>query len=290
MRQGRHSISELVDEEVAGVVQRVAARLSEISGVAAVVLGGSWSRGGSDPISDIDLGIYYRVSDSPSIEALRSAAADLDTGGSPPVATDFGEWGPWVNGGAWLEVGSQKVDWLYRELERVSTTIDDCVAGRPTCDYYLGHPHGFHNHIYLAEVHYCRPVFDPRGVLEELKDRVRIYPPGLKQALIRKYSYDAGFMLELARKPAKRGDVYHVSGCLFRCAAALIQVLFARNQRYFMNEKGSLVLTDQFSDRPSSFSTRVSALLSHPGESSESLERSLDAMEKLCQETFEICS
>jgi predicted nucleotidyltransferase len=282
-------MSEAAAEKVAGIVQRAADRLSRISGVAAVVLGGSWSRGGSDSISDVDLGVYYRASAPPSVEALRQAAAELDTGSSPAAATDFGEWGAWVNGGAWLTVGDQRVDWLYRELERVSATIDDCVAGRPTCHYYLGHPHGFHNHIYLAEVHYCRPLFDPHGVLQPLKERLRTYPPRLKEALIRTYSYDASFMLELARKPAQRGDVFHVSGCLFRCAAALIQVLFALNERYFMNEKGSLSLTDQFSSRPSDFSRRVAALLSHPGESSEPLAESLGAMGVLLEETFEIC-
>ena len=56
-----------------------------------------------------------------------------------------------------------------------------------------------------------------------------------------------------------------------------------------MNEKGSLVYTDQFSHLPSGFSKRVSLLLSHPGDSSDSLARSLDALEELCQETFEIC-
>jgi hypothetical protein len=277
-----------VDQEVAAVLQQVGDRLSKISGVLAVGLGGSWSRGGSDSMSDIDLGLYYRASDPPSVEELRAAAADLDTGGIPPEVTDFGEWGPWVNGGAWLKVGQQRVDWLYREVERVSTTIDDCVVGRPTCDYYLGHPHGFHNHIYLAEVYYCRPCFDPHGVLRGLKERVRSYPPRLKEALIQKYGYDARFMLELARKPAKRGDVFHVSGCLFRCSAALIQVLFALNERYFMNEKGSLVLTDSFSNRPPDFSRRVGALLSHPGDRSELLTDSVESMETLLEEVLEI--
>jgi predicted nucleotidyltransferase len=283
-------MSQAVDDKVAGIVQAVAGKLSGIPGVVAVVLGGSWSRGDSDAVSDLDLGVYYSGSDPPSVDVLRQAAAELDTSSSPPVATEFGEWGEWVNGGAWLTVGDQRVDWLYRELERVSATIDACVAGRPTCHYYLGHPHGFHNHIYLAEVHHCRPLFDPRGVLEELKERVRIYPPGLKEALMRKYAYDARFMLELARKPAQRGDVFHVSGCLFRCAAALIQVLFARNEEYFMNEKGSLAATDRFTNRPTDFSKRVSALLSRPGESPESLERSLEAMAALLEETSGICS
>jgi len=282
-------MSDSTGEEAADLIRRVADRLSGISGVAAVVLGGSWSRGDADPLSDLDFGIYYRACDPPSIEKLRRAAADLDSAAPSPAATNFGDWGPWVNGGAWLRVGDRRVDWLYRELERVSATIDDCVAGRPTCDYYLGHPHGFHNHIYLAEVHHCRPIFDPHGVLRDLKERVRVYPPALKQALIRRHSYDAAFMLDLARKSARRGDVYHVSGCLFRCAAALIQVLFALNERYFMNEKGSLALTDQFSICPSAFSKRVSLLLSQPGDASESLLRSLEVMEALCGETREIC-
>jgi len=282
-------MSESNREKIGGVAQRVADRLSAIPGVSAIVLGGSWSRGGGDAISDLDLGVYYRAADPPSIEALRQAASEFVGGSSPPEVTDFGEWGPWVNGGAWLKIGQQKVDWLYREVERVSAVIDDCVAGRPTCDYYLGHPHGFHNHIYLAEVYYCRPLFDSHGVVRGLKQRVRSYPPRLKEALIRKYGYDARFMLELARKPAKRGDVFHVSGCLFRCAAALIQVLFALNERYFMNEKGSLALTDSFSNRPSDFSTRVGLVLSHPGEGSPSLTDSLEAMERLLGEVLEIC-
>jgi predicted nucleotidyltransferase len=273
------------EDEVAGLARGVAGELSAIPGIVAVVLGGSWSRGDGDSASDLDLGVYYRASNPPALEALRRTAAELDTSGSPPVATDFGEWGEWVNGGAWLTIGDRRVDWLYRELERVSSTIDRCAAGHPTCHYYLGHPHGFHNHIYLAEVHHCRPLFDPHGVLEELKQRVRTYPPRLKEALIRKFGYDARFMLELARKPAQRGDVFHVSGCLFRCAAALIQVLFARNEEYFMNEKGSLAATDRFSRRPRDFSARVSALLSHPGESPGSLARSLDAMAALLEET-----
>jgi predicted nucleotidyltransferase len=93
-------MSEAVAEKVAGIVQRAADRLSRIPGVAAVVLGGSWSRGDRDSISDVDLGVYYRASDPPSVEALRQAAAELDTASSSPVATNFGDWGEWVNGGA----------------------------------------------------------------------------------------------------------------------------------------------------------------------------------------------
>ena len=34
-----------------------------------------------------------------------------------------GEWGPWIDGGAWLTCGGVKVDLLYRELGRVRAAV-----------------------------------------------------------------------------------------------------------------------------------------------------------------------
>jgi hypothetical protein len=138
-----------------------------------------------------------------------------------------------------------------------------------TCDYYLGHPHGFHDHIYLGEIYYCLSLHDPSRILCKLKKRISIYPPRLRRALVAKYLFDADFMLELARPTASRGDVFHVSGCLFRCAAALIQVLFALNEIYFMNEKGAVDAVESFAVKPYAFSSRVRQILTgdtqHPG-------------------------
>jgi hypothetical protein len=178
-----------------------------------------------------------------------------------------------------------KVDWLYRELERVTNVVEDCFRGAVTCDYYLGHPHGFHNHIYLAEIHYCRPLHDPFGILGELKKSVAVYPREMKRALVARFLYDANFMLELARPTASRGDVFHVSGCLFRCAAALVQVLFALNETYFMNEKGALGAADSFSIKPAAFSGRITAILISPDERLRALQARLDEMAALITET-----
>jgi predicted nucleotidyltransferase len=274
--------------EPLSVAQNIAARLGEIERVAAVALGGSWARGAAGTSSDLDLAIYYLPSDPPSIELLRRLACELHSDNSPPEVTEFGEWGPWVNGGAWLRIRGLKVDWLYRDLDRVSNVIDDCTRGVTTCDYYLGHPHAFHNHIYLAETRYCHPLHDPFEVLGELKKRVSVYPVPLKRALVTKFLYDADFMLELARPTALRGDVFHVLGCLFRCAAALVQVLFALNESYFMNEKGSVNAADSFSIKPPAFSSRVRAILASPGQHPSSLQARLDEMAALIAETHSL--
>ncbi len=257
------------------VASRVAARLGEIDGVVAVVLGGSRASGSADEFSDIDLGLYYRSSRAPSVAAIDALARELDDRHETGLVTALGEWGPWVNGGSWLRIEGWRVDLLYRDIERVADVIEDCRDGRVTCDYYLGHPHGFHNHIYLAEVSACRPLFDPNHALAALKILVSRYPPAMKEALIEKYLFDARFMLDLARAPATRGDVFEVAGCLFRVVAALVQVLFAINERYFLNEKGALGSIAGFPRAPRQFVRQAVSLLARPGETPRRLELSV---------------
>jgi predicted nucleotidyltransferase len=202
--------------------ERIAARLGQIDGVTAVVLGGSWALGEAHPDSDLDLGIYYDPSRPPSLAALRLLARELDDRHLPDLVTEYGEWGPWINGGGWLQIEGHRVDWLYRDLDRVARVIEECHAGRPTCDYQPGHPHGFHSHIYIAEIHTCRPLFDPQATLVPLKARTTPYPPLLRAALIERYLWEAGFALETSRKSADRSDHLHVAGGLFRCVACLV--------------------------------------------------------------------
>lgn len=237
----------------------------------------------------MDLGLYYDSASPPMLHALRQLAADLDDRGVGAEVTDFGAWGPWVNGGAWLEIDDVSVDWLYRDLGRVSRVVEECLAGRSTSDYYLGHPHGFHSHIYLGEVHHAQTLADPRAVLHGLKERVATYPPCLRDALVQRFLLDAAFMLEVAKSPAHRGDVFQVAGCLFRAAAALVQVLYAANERYFLNEKGALDEIATFPRQPEDFGARVAIVLAAPGDASRTLLRSWERMEALVSETRELC-
>jgi hypothetical protein len=202
----------------------------------------------------------------------------------------LGEWGPWINGGAWLRVEGRDVDWLYRSLDRVEHVISDCRAGRVTLDHQPGHPHGFHSHIYMAEIHHCLPFHDPQGELERLKGLTTPYPPALKRALIRGHLWQAAFALETSQKTAGRGDVLHAVGSLFQCAASLVQVIYALNERYFTNEKGSVAAADAFPLRPDGFGARVSAALGQAGEHPADLLRSHRAMEELVEETRGLCA
>lgn len=269
-----------MDAELA-LAQRVAGRLGRIEGVIAVVLGGSRARDEAHADSDIDLGIYYRPDAPPDVEALRALARELDDRDKPDAVTSYGEWGPWINGGAWLQIEGERVDWLYRDLDRVRTVIDDCRAGVVTCDYQVGHPHGFHNHMYMAEVHICVQLFDPGDALAPLKALTTPYPAELRRAIVHKYGWEAGFALTTTAKAAARGDVHHVAGSLFRCAACLVQVLFALNERYFTNEKGSLRVAESFATQPGGFSETVAGILAQPGSTPEELQEAVGQMNEL---------
>ncbi len=273
------------DPTVEALIERLADRLVRVPGVCAVVLGGSRARGTARSDSDVDLGLYYEPEAEPDVDALRALAREVDDRGVGAEVTAPGAWGVWANGGGWLEIDAIRVDWIYRDLARVERVIAECREGRMTSDYYLGHPHGFHSPIYAGEIHHARVLRDPGGRVAALRERVAAYPPALRAELVRRFLFDAEFMLEVGRKPALRGDVFQAAGCLFRTAAALVQVLFARNERWFLNEKGAVAEVDAMPVRPEDFRRRVETLLGEPGRSSGALASSFGEMAALVEET-----
>ncbi|MCC6803675.1 MAG: nucleotidyltransferase domain-containing protein [Anaerolineae bacterium] len=270
------------------MAQIVAARLGEIDGVAAVVLGGSRARAAASPDSDIDLGIYYHPDQPPALAALQALAQELDDRHLPDLATGYGEWGPWINGGGWLDIGGARVDWLYRDLARVEHEIAECEAGRVRCYYQAGHPHGFYNHIYMGEVFYCQPLYERDDMLRRLKARTTPYPPLLKQALIAAL-WEADFSLENARKPASRGDTVQVVGYLYRTVAVMVQALFALNERYCINEKGAAAQVEAFPLHPDGFYERVTSVLSAAGSSADDLARNVSRMAGIVADARALC-
>ena len=113
----------MIDDAALGAMGEALAR---IEGIEAVVLGGGRARGTHRPDSDVDLGLYYahrRI----DVDALRSPARSI-TGRDVSVEAPGG-WGPWVDGGAWLDVGGTAVDWILRDVDRVGRQRDRAVRG-----------------------------------------------------------------------------------------------------------------------------------------------------------------
>jgi predicted nucleotidyltransferase len=271
------------------VAREVGIRLAAVDGVAAVVLGGSRARGQADPHSDVDLGLYYDPGRPLAIAELRALAAEVDDRHLDDAVTEIGGWGSWINGGGWLEVGGVRVDWLYRDMSIVSAIIADCTIGRFSSHYQPGHPHAFHTHMYMAEVHHARALFDRDGSFAALQARTAPYPRALQDAILRS-GWEADFALATAAKSVRRGDTFHVAGSLFRCAAVLVQMLFAANERYFLNEKRAVETAGAFPRCPPGFAATVTEVLAAPGQAPEALAANLARMEALVQAVRELCA
>jgi len=261
---------------------RVVRALGGVPGIRAIVLGGSRARGEAGPSSDYDIGLYYEA-DSPIDTGRLAKAAMLLPGAASSSVTAVGEWGAWINGGAWLTVDGRRVDFLYRDLGKVRAVIEACHAGRIDRAYQPGHPHAFVSAIYMGEVAFAHVLWDPDQVLASLQRRCTPYTPALAEALIRTFLWEAKFAIENALHGRGRDDPAYVAGCGFRAVACLNQSLFALNGVYLLNEKGATQAAEKLPRRPPDYAARVGqAIVAGAG--------GLPSLMALVEETGTLCT
>ena len=267
------------------LIAAIARRLARVRGVAGVTLGGSRARGTHLPGSDVDLGVYYRP--PLDVAGLRKLARAVT--GTETEVTEPGTWGPWVDGGAWLDVGGQRVDWIYRDLDRVRRVWDDCRAGRFTVSFQVGHPLGFASHAYAGELALGRVLADPGGELATLQEATRRYPAPLGEALVRG-TWEATFLLGVARKSVARGDTAWLAGCMFRVAGILAHALHGRAGRWVTTEKGLIASAGLLPGAPPGFAARVGRVLGAVGTTPEEHAATLDEADQLAAEVIAVTS
>jgi predicted nucleotidyltransferase len=256
------------------LLRTVVNELKEVPGVAAVVLGGSYACGAQRDDSDLDVAIYYEPETPFAIGEIRRIATTISQN-NDPVVTDLYGWGPWVNGGAWIQTHAGKLDLLYRNLDQVRWTIDEAQRGIVHHDYFQQPVHGFYSVIYLAETAACIPLHDSMGRIADLKGRVANYPSALRQRIVADSLWTAEFTLTHAHKFAAREDVYNTVGCLTRAAGALTQALFALNRVYFMTDKNAMSMITTFELAPPNYVAEITALLARSGETAPELRQSV---------------
>jgi hypothetical protein len=194
-----------------------------------------------------------------------------------------------VNGGAWLTIGGQRVDLIYRSVEHVERVIDDAEAGRYELNYAQQPPFGFFSATYLGEIAVCAPLHDPEALLDRLKRRVAAYPEALRRTVVRDYLWAAEFGLAaFARKFATRSDVYGTAACLTRAVNQLVLVLFALNREHLLNDKTALEEAAAFERVPKRLGRRVQETFANLGETAAELESAVDGVAELVRETVEL--
>lgn len=267
-------------------IDGIAGEIMRVAGVESVVLGGSRGRGNHKPDSDYDLGIYFDSTATFDIAALNRVAQQIDDEHRENLCTQVGGWGPWVIGGGWLVVNGEHVDFIYRELPRVSRVIDDCIAGKIEIGYQAGHPFGFMSSIYMGEVATCQILRDPHDMLAMLKTKTQPYPPALKRA-ITGMAWEAGFSLSMFPKTIARKDGAYLAGHCFRAIMCMTQTLFALNEQYCLNEKGSVQLAATFPLHPPRYAERVNEVMTLLGAQPTQAQAALEQLNTEVQQLVE---
>lgn len=234
--------------------------LKVIDHVAAIVLGGSHATGNNSVASDVDLGIYYFDKNPFDIDRIKTIANKYSSN-SKPTVTGFYEWGHWVNGGAWIKTSAGKLDFIYKNIDQISLTIEKAQNGQWENDFDQQPPYGFSSVIFLAETKYCIPLYDPYKIIEKLKDSVQDYPKKLKEAIIQYSLWSAEFTIHHAAYFSEKSDLFNTMGCFTRAIKNIVGAIFAINELYPMGDKRAIEILEKTNKKPINLKEKIEHIL-----------------------------
>ena len=204
-------------------VATLAADLAGLPGAVAVVLGGSRATATHRPDSDWDLGVYYRASQRPL------DPGDVRRLGQRGHVSELGEWGPIVNGGAWLTVDDTPVDVLYRDLDTVEVWLGEAQEGRFEVLSQNGYIAGAPTYLPVGELALCRPI---AGELPRPG-----FPEPLAASAATRWGGRAQVSLMFAQAHADAGDVVPCAGMLAQATLCMAHARLAARREWVLNEK-----------------------------------------------------
>lgn len=204
-------------------IAALAHELSGLPGVVAVVLGGSRATATHRPDSDWDLGVYYRGSERPL------APDDVHGLGHAGEVSALGEWGPIVNGGAWLTIDGAPVDVLYRDLDQVERWLRDARQGRFEVLLQNGYLVGAPTYLPVGELALNVPLIGelPRPAFPDL----------LAAAAPERWDGRASVALMFAANHARTGDAVCTAGMLAEAVLCVAHGRLAARGEWVLNEK-----------------------------------------------------
>jgi hypothetical protein len=201
------------------------------------------------------------------------------------LVTSLGEWGDWINGGGWIVVQGYHVDLIFRDINRVSEVIDDCLEGGVSTHYHTGHPHAYLNVMYMGEISICNILYERARQISDLKAKTKPYPKALKDAIVGYFLFEANFSLMFAKDNVDKDDAAYVMGHCFRTISCLNQVLFALNEEYCINEKNAVRMLEGFTYKPKEYKVKIDQIVSVISSNPDNTRKGLEMLGELISET-----
>jgi len=217
-------------------IQALVELLKEMAeGKCAIALAGAHAKGTADAASDIDLYVFAERA-KPRAHRLELICGIADQGTTPWV-DDF-DAAPWGGGMDFTYQGTP-VEVVGRTLSRMEQVIGDCLEGKFEIIPATWTSNGYYTFIYLCELSFIQPVWDPDGVLADYQQRAANYPEPLRRAILETFLGRAGTWIENFHyeSAVRRGDVLFTAPIVLHTVMDMVQVVFALNRVYFTGDK-----------------------------------------------------
>ncbi|WP_221175433.1 hypothetical protein [Brevibacillus panacihumi] len=177
------------------------------------------------------------------------------------------------------------MDFLFRDVKRVSQVMDDCLMGKVSPHYQTGHPHAYINVMYMGEISICKVLSDPTNQIAELKAKTMPYPKPLQDAVIGYFMFESSFSLLLAEKNLDKDDISYIAGHAFRSISCLNQVIFALNGEYCINEKKAVRMIEGFHTKPNDYKKKIDQIITLISSNQDRTKEGIEILQALISET-----
>ena len=204
-------------------------------GKCAIALAGAHAKGTADASSDIDLYVFAERA-KPRAQRLDLICGIADPGTTPWV-DDF-DAAPWGGGMDFLYQGTP-VEAVGRTLDRMDRVVGDCLEGKFEIIPATWTSNGYYTFIYLCELSFIKPVWDPDGVLAAYQEKASVYPEPLRRAVLETFLGRAGTWIDNFHyeSAVRRGDILFTAPIVLHTIMDMVQVVFALNRVYFTGDK-----------------------------------------------------
>lgn len=251
-------------QAVLGDFLAIAHRFAEGRGKYAISVGGSQGKGLSDARSDVDFRLFHE-------QDVVSPAED------PQLWQDYRDAMEY-----WRQRGIN-VDGIWmRRIDTMDALLDRWLSGELATIDMVWTIWGYH---VLPDLYHQAVIEDPYGVIAGWKERLRVYPQPLKQAILKKHLESLRYWRDdyHYRNKVQRGDVVFTAGLTSRLVHDMIQVLFALNETYYVGDGQNLDFCRKFAVIPPDFPAKVQEIL-YPSTADNRLQAQYEALLALIDE------
>src|SRR3954447_6007080 len=212
----KHQTSDIRHQDA--TIQQIVAAIADMSGVAAIALGGSTTAGLADEFSDLDVYVYYHEPlAAPADRATRlRRLADEGT-----LEVDIPTFGLEDH----LHVQQKLVELVYLDLDRLIAEADRAYSQGLISEGYT---------TALLYILFRNQVFhDATGEVTALRARLHAaYPEPTRTRLLRAHPELLRYYLELLRVSQQRDDLSFVQHMRYSIQMIFFNLLFALNRQY----------------------------------------------------------